>query len=180
MLNTYFSTPIYPIYRLLKRILMEKILLIKIFPGDLGQCMSLLYCPRFCTILLDIYRVAGPCPQQPNFTPFQCPRQPNFTPFWCPRQPNFTPFHCSRQLLNEYILLAMPGPLEQLSGTPKWSKIWLLGHRNGVKFGCRGRRNEVKFGYWGHPNGVKFQSSKEKKINFLEVFQGIFFLTFSH
>ena len=31
------------------------------------------------------------------------------------------------QLLIEYILLAMPGSLEQLSGTPKWSKIWLSG-----------------------------------------------------
>ena len=62
-----------------------------------------------------------------NFTPFGCPRQSNFTPFWRPRQPNFTPFRCPRQLLNEYIFLAMPGPLEQLSETLKWSKI-----------GCRG------------------------------------------
>ena len=66
-------------------------------------------------------------PRQPNFTPFQCPRQPNFTPFWCPQQPNFTPFRCPRQTLNRYIRLAMPGPLEELSGTPKWIKIWLLG-----------------------------------------------------
>ena len=36
-------------------------------------------------------------------------------------------FGVPRQLLNEYILLAMPGPLEQLAGTPKWSKIWLSG-----------------------------------------------------
>ena len=67
------------------------------------------------------------CPQQPNFTPFGCPRQPNFTPSRCPRQPNFTPFRCSRQLVNEYIVVAMPGPLEQLLGTPKRSKIWLSG-----------------------------------------------------
>ena len=67
------------------------------------------------------------CPQQPNFTPFGCPRQTNFTPFRCPRQPNFTPFRCPRQLVNEYIVLAMPWPLEQLSGTHKPSKIWLSG-----------------------------------------------------
>ena len=69
------------------------------------------------------------------------PQQPNFTPFQCPQQPNFTPFRCPRQLPNEYILLAMPGPLEQLSGTPKWSKIWWFGHGKGVKFGGRGRQN---------------------------------------
>ena len=31
------------------------------------------------------------------------------------------PSVCPRQLVNECILLAMPGPREQLSGTPKWN-----------------------------------------------------------
>ena len=37
------------------------------------------------------------------------------------------------------------GPLEQLSGTSKWSEIYCRGHPNGVKFGCRGHRNRVNF-----------------------------------
>ena len=65
--------------------------------------------------------------RQPNFTPFQCPLQPNFKPFVCPLQPDIIIFWCPRQLLIEYILPAVPEPLEQLSGTPKWSKIWLSG-----------------------------------------------------
>ena len=63
-----------------------------------------------------------------NFSTSKYPR--NISPFQCPQQPNFTQFRCPRQLLNEYILLAMTGPLEQLLGTP-----------NGVKFGCRGHQN---------------------------------------
>ena len=57
---------------------------------------------------------------------------------------------------------------EQLSGTSKWSKIWLSGHRNGVKFVCRGHRNAVKFGCRGHQNRVKFLIWKNENQFFLE------------
>ena len=43
------------------------------------------------------------------------------------RQPYLTPFQFPQQLFNEYILPARPGPPEQQSGTPKLSKIRLLG-----------------------------------------------------
>ena len=52
-------------------------------------------------------------------------------------------------------------------GTSKWSKIWLLGHQNGVKFGC-----------FGHQNRVKFRILKIN-ISFLENFQ-VPFITFFH
>ena len=70
----------------------------------------------------------------------------------------FSPFRCPRQLLNEYILLAMPGPLEQLPGTPNWSEIWLSGTLKQIKICCQELQNGVKFGCRGHPNRVKFQS----------------------
>ena len=49
-----------------------EILHLKIFPGDLGRCMSLLYFPRPCPASLDIYRIATPWP--PPLTHFskQC------------------------------------------------------------------------------------------------------------
>ena len=50
--------------------------------------------------------------------------------------------------VNEYILPAMPRPLEQLSGTHNGVKFGSWGHQNGVKFCRPGRQNVVYIGCW--------------------------------
>ena len=96
--------------------------------------------------------------------------KPNFTLLLCPQQPNFTPFRCPRHLLNEYILPAMPAPLEQLSGTPKWSKIWLSGTPKQSIIWLSGKLKWIKNWMLGQPNGVKCQTWKNI-IYFLNVIQ---------
>ena len=106
-----------------------------------------------------------------KFYSISVPQQPNCTLFWCPQQPNFTPFWCPRQLLNEYILLSMPGPLEQLSGTPKWSKIWLSGTPKWSKIWLLGTPKWGKILLSGTPKWSKISILKNIKLNLLKVFQ---------
>ena len=105
----------------------------------------------------------------------QCLWQPNFTLFWCPRQPNFTPFRYPRQLLNKYILLVMPGPLEQLLGTPKWSKIRLSGTQKRSKIWLSGTLKLSKMWLSGTPKWCKILILIKIYLNFLEVYKVIFF-----
>ena len=69
--------------------------------------------------------------------------------------------HCAKYL--KTVLLAMSGPLDQLLGTPKWSKIRLSGTLKPSKIWLSGTPKWSKFVCWGHSNEVKFQSWKKFK-----------------
>ena len=55
------------------------------------------------------------------------------------------------EVLNEYILLAMPGPLEQFSGRQEWSKIWLSGTPKRSKIWLSGKPKWSKIWLSGTP-----------------------------